>query len=401
VTTYRVFPSATGPGSSQSYTGPLVQGMHFEVTSGGLWLEGYYYWRADSGQGAAPSWALWQGTGSAAGTVVAGGGVSQSGGLTGQWNAVSLGTPLALSQGVPYMIVCGQANNFSQTLSYFSSGPGAAGITNGPLFAFSDPGGSAPDVFGDPQCPFNTGTSVPSGVYPATSNTAYNPWLDLLVSTVAPSGASYRLWPNYPTPIGANINSQTIAYTLATETTLSQACTSDLVWFYSPPTATVLPTRASVWSVTSQTRTLDNSSPSWSGAAGSGWVSCTMPGSVPAGNYKPSVYYGGGVEWFVAQVGFWTTGAGGSGLGPNGPISAPNETGGTPGQGSYLTTDGYPSVDGGGENYWVDWQVTPAGSGPSLPSYLTMPGGYDFLPAAGQWPLAGAQAGGRLGWFPV
>ena len=366
MTTYRAFPSATGPASSQSYTGPLIQGMLFEVTTGGCWLDGYWYWRADSSQGAAPSWALWQGDGPAAGVLVANSQVSESGGVAGQWNYVALPVPLALSQRVPYKIQCGQANNFAQTLSYFATGGTApAGITNGPLFVYSDETGTAPDVWNDFQGSFGTGSSNPASGYAATSNTAYNAWLDVLIDTAAPAGAQFCLFPSYPAPIGAAINSQTLAYTLATQCALSQACTSHYVRFYSPPGATVLPTRASIWSVTGQNRVLDNTSPSWSGAAGSGWVQCAMPGSIPAGSYKASVYYGGGAEWFVAQVGYWTTGAGAGGIGPNGPISAPNEAGGSPGQGSYLTSDGYPSTDGAGEMYWVDWLVTPATSGSS------------------------------------
>jgi hypothetical protein len=74
---------------------------------------GYWYWRADSSQGAAPSWCLYQSTGSGAGTEITGSAVAQSGGIAGQWNYQALATPLALSQGMPYAIQYGQPDNFA------------------------------------------------------------------------------------------------------------------------------------------------------------------------------------------------------------------------------------------------------------------------------------------------
>ena len=76
-----------------------------------------------------------------------------------------------------------------------------------------------------------------------------------------------------PGPAGHR-GSSAAGYTLATEFQLSQSCTLDNIWFYSASGATALPTRCAIWNVASQTVVTgtDNTSPSWSGAAGSGWV---------------------------------------------------------------------------------------------------------------------------------
>ena len=67
------------------------------------------------------------------------------------------------------------------------------------------------------------------------------------------------------------------------------------IWFYSPPAVSppALPTRCAIWDV--RTRLVvpgtDNSSPAWSGAAGSGWVACPYAGvTLPAADYKVTVF---------------------------------------------------------------------------------------------------------------
>ena len=108
----------------------------------------------------------------------------------------------------------------------------------------------------------------------------------------------------------------------------------------------------------------DNTSPSWSGAAGSGWVSCAYSGvTLPAGDYKVAVFYGGGSQWYQATTGYWASGgAGASGI-TAGPVSAPGTSGATsPGQATYNPGSwAYPQTysNGNGENYWVDVEVTP------------------------------------------
>ena len=48
--TYRLFPSTNGPSSPVSYTGPFLAGVVFEVTTGGCWFDGYWWWVCPSGQ---------------------------------------------------------------------------------------------------------------------------------------------------------------------------------------------------------------------------------------------------------------------------------------------------------------------------------------------------------------
>ena len=59
--TYRLFPSTNGPSSPVSYSGPFMAGVLFEVTTGGCWFEGYWWWVCPSGQStSAQKFALWQ-----------------------------------------------------------------------------------------------------------------------------------------------------------------------------------------------------------------------------------------------------------------------------------------------------------------------------------------------------
>jgi len=58
--TYRLFSSVEGPPSPVSYSGPFLAGVLFQVTSGGIWFDGYWWWVCDTGQsGAAQAFALW------------------------------------------------------------------------------------------------------------------------------------------------------------------------------------------------------------------------------------------------------------------------------------------------------------------------------------------------------
>jgi hypothetical protein len=186
---------------------------------------------------------------------------------------------------------------------------------------------------------------------------------------------------------------------------LTQAAVLNRVWNYSPSGAASLPTKASVWSVGTQAAAAANSSPSWSGAAGSGWVCTQMPGGtvLQPGWYKVSVFNAGGTggQWGAVDNAsdYWGAGAGGSGI-TAGPLyappiasapdawnynaadsgSTPPYTDGTqrPGQSVFGQFpgggDGYPQLVAYGEsnvsqNYWVDIEVTPVS-----PSGLLMAG---------------------------
>jgi hypothetical protein len=366
--TYRLFPSTNGPSSPVSYSGPFLAGVLFEVTTGGCYFDGYWWWVCPSGQPtSAQTFALWQVYNDGVGTLIQSATVTADSLTAGQWNYVPLPTPVPLAIGACYNACTGFSGGFPDTNGqYGSGGPYSAGIVNGPLTAFSDQSGSLPAPFSNAQGVFGVNGTNPTVNMPGEGSDSCNFWMDLQVGTTAPSGVSYRLWPNFPSMLN-QADGTTIGYTLATEFQLSESCALDNIWFYSPTDAAALPTRCGIWSVSSQSEVsgTDNSSPSWTGAAGSGWVACAYSGvTLPAGDYKVAVFYGGGSEWFLATTGYWGNGAGANGI-TTGPLTAPGLSGATsPGQGTYNQGSwayplGYGS-GGNGENYWVDVEVTPA-----------------------------------------
>jgi hypothetical protein len=369
--TFRLFPSTNGPASPVSYTGPFLSGVVFEVTTGGCWLEGFWWWVCSTGQSTSPqTFALWQPYSLNNGKLIAGSTVT-SGALTaGQWNFVQLATPVPLAIGVTYIAATGFSNGFPDTNNQFGAGdPFSAGITQGPLFAYSDQSGSAPvpNPLSLPQSVFSTAGSDPTVNMPNGGSNSANFWMDLQVTTTPPAGTSYRLWPNYPL-IPGGLSNDTGQQTMGTEFLLSKSCTLNNIWFYSPPGVSALPSRCAIWDVSTQTVVAgtDNTSPAWSGAAGSGWVACSYSGiTLPAGNYKTSVFYGGGSKFYTERNSYFSGGGPASSAGiVAGPLTAPNVANATsPGQttyqnGAFSYPNTYDSPDNG-EIRWVDVEVTP------------------------------------------
>ena len=366
--TYRLF-AVDGPSTAVSYSGPFVSGVVFGVTSGGCWLDGYWWWVCASGQPTAPQeFALWSMYGTPdLGSLVPNSTVTSGTLSAGQWNYVPLPAPVPLAIGATYVAATGFTGGFPATASQFGSGdPYGNGIVSGPLTAYSDASGSLPSPYMTAQSVFGDASADPTSQMPVYGSGADNFWMDVQVDTNPPAGTSYRLWPDYPT-IPGTVSSDVTGYTLATEFQLAEACTLDKIWFYSASGAVVLPDRCGVWSVSAQTVVAgtDNTSPAWSGSPGSGWVACAYSGvTLPAGDYKATVFYGGGSEWYRVSTGYWSTdGTGGNGI-TAGPLTAPGTASATsPGQGTYNTGSwGYPGTydsAGNGENYWTDVEVTP------------------------------------------
>jgi hypothetical protein len=416
MTTHRLFPSTNGPSSAVSYGGPFDAGVGFEVTSGGIWFEGYWWWVCPSGAPtAAQTFALWQVYQGGSASIISAATVT-SGTLTpGQWNYVPLLNPVMLSVGggadfahadvggTAYYIACTAfTGGFPDTGGqYGSGGPYAAGITSGPLTAFSDTSGSLGAPFGTAQGMFSTSGSVTSGP-PFVGSSSSNFWMDVQVSDTAPSGysGSYRIWPNLPTVPGS-ISNDTGQQTFGTEFWLAESCTLNNIWFWSPPGSGVLPSRCGIFSIATQTEVsgTDKNPPSWSGTAGSGWVSCSYSGSsvvLPSGKYKVCVYTGGGSKVYQEDVDYFGTGPGASNI-VNGPMTIPNVAnsssaiaGSGPNKGQTVTgnsvyQDGawsYPDTfdsDDNGETRWVDVEVTP-GSGTSTPSVVDSGAFLSFFP---------------------
>ncbi len=389
MTTYRLMDGVSGrpgtgssgtqpPSSSTSFGGTLTVGTAFKVSQGAMYLQGFWWYRADSSQsGAAQSFCLWQcDIASPGGQFVPGSQVT-SGALALGWNYVPYATPLALTPNASYKAQTGFSGNFPGTTNQFASGqPYSAGIVNGPLSAYSSQSGSNPFPAwlgaSTVQCTYSNTTADPTAVFASTDDSNFNCWLDVQVTDVVPAGSSYRLWPNHP--VGSPLfSTDSNGYTIATEFALAQPCHLNAIWWYSPAGAADLPTRCAIWTVPGGTVVsgTDNASPSWSGAAGAGWIKVPYDGSIilPAGKYKTSVFHAAlGNHWFADIGNYWISGGypGQNGI-TNGPLSAPNAAASTTGQSSYhLTTFAYPGTDDGGANDWTDVEVTPVASGSGL-----------------------------------
>jgi len=245
------------------------------------------------------------------GTVVIPAATVTSGTLTaGQWNYVPLPVPVQLAIGSPYLACTGwvSVNGFPETANQFGNGGVyAAGITNGPLSAYSHTTGSNPTrirrrrACSAPARPTRP-RACPSW---ATATAVISGWTSRS-PTRRPAGYSgtYRLWPDKWDANPSTSGDAAVNYVVSTEVHLTQPCTLNNAWYYSPGGTTQLATRASVWSVTgaaSGTEAAAITSPSWSGAAGAGWVSAAFPPgtTLPAGSYKVAVYNGAAtpVSW--------------------------------------------------------------------------------------------------------
>jgi len=382
VTTYRLFPATSGPATATSYSGNYLAAVGFEVTASGLYLTGYWWWCCGTGQQTtAVKHALWeQGSGGTGAAVVPGSTVT-SGTLTaGAWNYTALPAPLALSVNVFYQACVGfvSTGGFPETDNQFGTGqPLASGITSGPLFAYGNnptPSG----ITGQSQFSSTAGSDPAAGQPVSTFNNA-NFWMDLQVTDQVPSGATYRLWPSQPYPYNWQPDTAN-NFTLATEFSLSQACQVSNVWFYSPAGTTQLPTDVGIWKVSNQSLVAGTHvvSPSWSGAAGSGWVSCPYTGlNLPAGDYKVAVANTAAspVIWNATTFPYWADAGNPVAPGMNGittgPLSAPsNATATAPGQSTYHASavfqwpDTYaPGI--GSATYWTDIEVSVATNAPA------------------------------------
>jgi len=371
--------SGSGPALTAVGT-PLVVGVDIGVSEGGVWLYSYRWWVPTGGDTESGQlFCLYQITGTDSGTLIPNS-TATGGTLTADaWNVIPLPSPLLLAPsynppladdigttyGAAYMACTGKqfVNGFPEAKSVFGSGdPDSGGITSGPLYAFSslsgtNPAGSAASPQWIPQCPYTTELTDPTAGMPTQNDTDANLGMDVVVDTIAPAGASYRMLPNAPVFVVPGVSAQEQAYTLGLAFTLSEACTLDAIWHYSPSGSTVLPSRCGIWNANTQTQVsgTDNSSPSWSGAAGSGWVSCSYSGPVlPAGEYVVSTFTSAETSpWFLAQVDWWDTAF------PSGITAGPVEFTGT--QYHLGNTWTYPATTGA-EFDGLDVQVTPSSS---------------------------------------
>jgi hypothetical protein len=204
---------------------------------------------------------------------------------------VPLPAPLPLAIGSCYNACTGVNGSFPSTRNQFRSGdPYAGGIVSGPLCAYSDVSGSLPSPHKNAQDPFTVAASDPSADMPSQGAASDNFWIDLQVSDTAPAqySGSYRLWPNKYDASPSTAGDSAVNYMVATE---SQSCALNKIWYYSPGGTTQLATECGVWDLSNRALVVTDSSPSWSGVAGSGWVSCSFSGQIlAAGKYRVAVY---------------------------------------------------------------------------------------------------------------
>ncbi len=347
-----------------------------------MWFEGYWWWVCPTRQPTSPQkFALWNVTGQGPATLIPGS-VVASGTLTaGQWNWVPLSVPFPLAVGTCYNACTGFTGSFPNTNDQFGSGNQyAAGIVNGPLSAYSDTGGSLPTPYTTNQGVFGVQGTDPSVNMPLSGSNSANFWMDLQISDTAPTGysGSYRLWPNKYDAAPQTSADSAVNYVVATEVHLSQSCILNNIWYYSPPGVDQLATECGIWDISTQKLVAEATSPSWSGAAGSGWISCAFTGmTLPVGQYKVAIYNGAATPdpWSAKQLNYWDIGSGKNGI-SNGPLYAPSladastanifqGSGQERGQCTFAVgpPNQYPDlyVDGIAQNYWVDAEVTPGG----------------------------------------
>jgi hypothetical protein len=359
-TTYRLFGDRRGP-STAVPTGSkgLVTSLIFELTTGGAWLEGYWLWVCDEGQSTSPQkftlWMPYEGANYVhTGTMVPGTTVTSRELVRGQWNFVRLPHAVPLSIATPYQLETAAIGGVPLTQNMWGPHqPWAKGVTSGPLVAPSS-GPNSTD-----QCAAAVGSN-PTKVVAAYSYESPYYWLDAQITTKAPAGSSYRLWPNMPLiaqppKTTDSDDADTSEQSCGTEFWLSTACKLNKIWFFSPlpsplvgaPAATMLPGACAIFDIATQKMVggtqrgtagpKPSKMPNWrktDGSAakpGDGWVYCAYDGiTLPAGKYKTAVYcYGGGSTmdykyYFFQEQRFYFGGPVNSAGVPNGPATVPN-----------------------------------------------------------------------------
>jgi hypothetical protein len=324
-TTFRLFGNRKGP-STATPTGSkgLVTGLVFEVKTGGCWLEGYWWWVCHKGQSTKPqTFTLWIPTGSEiapVGKIVPGTTVTSPKLVAGKWNFIPLKKAVPLSIGTWYVVETGTVGGVPVTGKVWGKGEVfAKGVGSGPLFA--PPMGPN----GTGQCPVTVGDN-PTKVMPIYGG--YPPdalyWIDPQVTTKAPKGASFRLWPGMPLVVAPPKTApDTTEQSAGTEFWLSTeyaAYELNKLWFWSPtanaaaglPKVKLLPSSCAIFDIATKAvvpGTLRGTAgpnpkvmPNWRNSSGAlakpgdGWVYVAYDDiKLPPGKYKTAVYaYAGG-----------------------------------------------------------------------------------------------------------
>lgn len=170
MTSYSIFAQTLPAGTSSGNDDATWEfGIQFQVTASGYQLTGYWWYLPATGNTDATQYtfSLYSTSNGTSGTLVSGSTVTASGTwVQGAWNFVPLASPVALSNGTTYVAVnsiavtAGAAYQFLH--SYWSTGAGSGGLTDGPVTA---PGTAS--ALGAHQQPFNEpgSASFPSSVF--------------------------------------------------------------------------------------------------------------------------------------------------------------------------------------------------------------------------------------------
>jgi hypothetical protein len=341
--TYRLFGDLQGPTAAipPSVTTGTILSLIFELTAPG-WLDGYWWWVSPQEQSTAPqTFTVWNlnpnGNYPANGAVVPGTTVTSGELVAGQWNFIPLPQAVQLSLANLYQVQTATLGGAPVTANVWGTGDRwANGVSNGPLQA--PPAGPN----GMDQGAVATGSDDPTKILALYSDGYPFLWLDPQISTEAPPGSSFRLWPGMPVLAelpkapGGDDNIDTTEQSSGTEFWLSDAYpeyTLNKIWFWSPtatpavslPAAALLPGSCAIWDVATQEMVPGtvqgvagpnpSTVPDWrtpdgsKAAPGDGWVYCAYEGvTLPPGKYRTSVYcYGGGTQlsydyWFFVET---------------------------------------------------------------------------------------------------
>lgn len=158
-----------------------------------------------------------------------------------------------------------------------------------------------------------------------------------------------------------HLDTFTGALTNGTEFTLSSAATMTGIWVYSFSGAGTLPTHVGLFT-SGGTLIFSDPSPTWSGAAGSGWVKYTTSRALGAGSYTVAAGNdSGGSTWYAITNSGW------------GPVtSGPLSCGSNPNTFDTSGSFAFPATAYGANNIWLDVEVSTGGTAHTATVSLTV-----------------------------
>ena len=182
---YRIWPSTDGSAFAAE-DDPVNLGTEFFVTQQ-AWVTAMHIWRFDSTMSGTVRGRIWIASGGSEGQPLAGTDVTFNIGGTG-WLTADLEEPVELTPIVRYRASMHCSSGYTGTGSYWTSGPGSSGITNGIITApASGPGGDQSGTQG-------SFAYAADYSYPNSTFQGGNYWVDVTVSDV------------FPAPVGGNLS---------------------------------------------------------------------------------------------------------------------------------------------------------------------------------------------------